>query len=64
MTTAWTKCSDSLPETDVLVTVRTEDGEVLTAYHCIGAWWEPGETVDDQVLAVTHWAHPDEQRGS
>jgi hypothetical protein len=63
MSIAWTKCSDSLPDEEIVVRVITEDDEALSAYHCIGAWWEPGDTADEQVLGVTHWAylpdHPD-----
>lgn len=55
MTITWIKCSDQLPDDEILVLVATQDGKVFQAFHEYGEWWEYG--VEATALAVTHWAH-------
>jgi hypothetical protein len=52
----WIPITESLPDEDISVLVRTDEGAVAEAYLSGGDWFWPGLVNPISAVAVTHWA--------
>lgn len=61
-TITWTKCSDDLPDDDIVVLLALADGEVWTGFRDGDAWrYVSADLIE---TAVTHWADLPEHPGA
>lgn len=61
-TITWTKCSEQMPDDDIVVLLAFADGDVWTGFRDAGVWRYV--SADEIEAEVTHWCdlppHPDD----